>query len=137
MKNGAMANAQLTNYTIPTTLDTPSMDVHIVENAFPEGPFGAKGLGERTVLSGHALKNALLPILTVVSFQFGFLLGGAVLTETVFSWPGVGLALYNAISFRDYPLVQGGVLVVAVAFVVVNLATDLLYAFADPRIKYS
>jgi peptide/nickel transport system permease protein len=97
----------------------------------------AKGLGERTVLSGHALKNALLPILTVVSFQFGFLLGGAVLTETVFSWPGVGLALYNAISFRDYPLVQGGVLVVAVAFVVVNLATDLLYAFVDPRIKYS
>jgi peptide/nickel transport system permease protein len=97
----------------------------------------AKGLGERTVLSGHALKNALLPILTVISFQFGFLLGGAVLTETVFSWPGVGLALYNAISFRDYPLVQGGVLVVALAFVVVNLATDLVYAFVDPRIKYS
>ena len=97
----------------------------------------AKGLNESTVLSGHALKNALLPILTVVSFQFGFLLGGAVLTETVFSWPGVGLALYNAISFRDYPLVQGGVLVVAVAFVMVNLATDLLYAFVDPRIKYS
>jgi peptide/nickel transport system permease protein len=97
----------------------------------------AKGLTEGTVLSGHALKNALLPILTVVSFQLGFLLGGAVLTETVFSWPGVGLALYNAISFRDYPLVQGGVLVVAVAFVLVNLATDLLYAFVDPRIKYS
>lgn len=97
----------------------------------------AKGLTERSVLSGHALKNALLPILTVVSFQFGFLLGGAVLTETVFSWPGVGLALYNAISFRDYPLVQGGVLMVAVAFVLVNLVTDLLYAFVDPRIKYS
>ncbi len=97
----------------------------------------AKGLGERSVLTGHALKNALLPILTVVSFQFGFLLGGAVLTETVFSWPGVGLALYNAISFRDYPLVQGGVLIVAVSFVLVNLITDLLYAFVDPRIKYS
>jgi peptide/nickel transport system permease protein len=97
----------------------------------------AKGLGEGSVLTGHALKNALLPILTVVSFQFGFLLGGAVLTETVFSWPGVGLALYNAISFRDYPLVQGGVLVVAVSFVLVNLITDLLYAFVDPRIKYS
>lgn len=97
----------------------------------------AKGLAERTVLTRHTLKNALLPILTVVSLQFGFLLGGAVLTETVFSWPGVGLALYNAISFRDYPMVQGGVLVVACAFVLVNLATDLLYALIDPRIKYS
>lgn len=97
----------------------------------------AKGLGERLILTRHALANALLPVLTVVSLQFGFLLGGAVLTETVFSWPGVGLALYNAISFRDYPMVQGGVLVVAVAFVLVNLATDLLYAVIDPRIKYS
>lgn len=97
----------------------------------------AKGLAERAVLTRHTLKNALLPILTVVSLQFGFLLGGAVLTETVFSWPGVGLALFNAISFRDYPIVQGGVLVVAVAFVLVNLITDLLYAFIDPRIKYS
>ncbi len=97
----------------------------------------AKGLAERTVLTRHTLKNALLPILTVVSLQFGFLLGGAVLTETVFSWPGVGLALYNAISFRDYPMVQGGVLVVACAFVIVNLVTDLLYALIDPRIKYS
>jgi peptide/nickel transport system permease protein len=86
----------------------------------------AKGLSERAVLTRHTLKNALLPILTVVSFQFGFLLGGAVLTETVFNWPGIGLALYNAISFRDYPIVQGGVLVVAVAFVIVNLITDLL-----------
>ena len=97
----------------------------------------AKGLAERAVLTRHTLKNALLPILTVVSLQFGFLLGGAVLTETVFSWPGVGLALYNAISFRDYPMVQGGVLVVAVSFVLVNLITDLLYALIDPRIKYS
>jgi peptide/nickel transport system permease protein len=97
----------------------------------------AKGLAERAVLTRHTLKNALLPILTVVSLQFGFLLGGAVLTETVFSWPGVGLALYNAISFRDYPMVQGGVLVVACAFVIVNLITDLLYALIDPRIKYS
>jgi ABC-type dipeptide/oligopeptide/nickel transport system permease component len=97
----------------------------------------AKGLGERAVLTRHTLKNALLPILTVVSLQFGFLLGGAVLTETVFNWPGVGLALYNAISFRDYPMVQGGVLVVAVAFVLVNLITDLLYAVIDPRIRYS
>lgn len=97
----------------------------------------AKGLSERAVLTRHTLKNALLPILTVVSFQFGFLLGGAVLTETVFNWPGIGLALYNAISFRDYPIVQGGVLVVAVAFVIVNLITDLLYSLIDPRIRYS
>lgn len=97
----------------------------------------AKGLNERAVLTRHTLKNALLPILTVVSFQFGFLLGGAVLTETVFNWPGIGLALYNAISFRDYPIVQGGVLVVAVAFVIVNLITDLLYSLVDPRIRYS
>lgn len=97
----------------------------------------AKGLNERAVLTRHTLKNALLPILTVVSFQFGFLLGGAVLTETVFNWPGIGLALYNAISFRDYPIVQGGVLVVAVAFVIVNLITDLLYSLIDPRIRYS
>jgi peptide/nickel transport system permease protein len=97
----------------------------------------AKGLAEHAVLVRHTLKNALLPILTVVSLQFGFLLGGAVITETVFSWPGVGLALFNAISFRDYPVVQGGVLVVAVAFVLVNLLTDLLYAVIDPRIRYS
>ncbi|MCC6312530.1 MAG: ABC transporter permease [Thermomicrobiales bacterium] len=97
----------------------------------------AKGLTERTVLARHTLANALLPILTVVSLQFGYLLGGAVLTETVFSWPGIGLALYNAISFRDYPLVQGAVLVVATSFVVVNLLTDLLYSFLDPRIRYS
>ena len=97
----------------------------------------AKGLAERAVLVRHTLKNALLPILTVVSLQFGFLLGGAVITETVFSWPGVGLALFNAISFRDYPVVQGGVLIVAVAFVLVNLVTDLLYAVVDPRIRYS
>ncbi len=96
----------------------------------------AKGLNERIVLMRHTLKNALLPILTVVSIQFGFLLGGAVLTETVFNWPGIGLALYNAISFRDYPVVQGGVLVVAVAFVMVNLFTDLLYAVVDPRVRY-
>jgi peptide/nickel transport system permease protein len=97
----------------------------------------AKGLSERVVLTRHALTNGLLPILTVVSLQFGYLLGGAVLTETVFSWPGIGLALYNAISFRDYPLVQGAVVVVATSFVVVNLLTDILYSILDPRIRYS
>lgn len=97
----------------------------------------AKGLRERTVVLGHALQNALLPVLTVIGVQFGFLLGGAVLTETVFSWPGIGLALYNAISIRDFPMVQGGVLVVATSFVLVNLAVDMLYTFIDPRIHYS
>jgi peptide/nickel transport system permease protein len=96
----------------------------------------AKGLRERIILQRHMLINALLPILTVVSMQFGYLLGGAVLTETVFSWPGIGLALYNAISFRDYPVVQGGVIFVATAFVLVNLVTDLIYAWVDPRIRY-
>jgi peptide/nickel transport system permease protein len=97
----------------------------------------AKGLRERVVIWRHALKNALLPVLTVVGVQFGFLLGGAVLTETVFSWPGIGLALYNAISVRDLPMVQGGVLIVATSFVLVNLAVDLMYAWVDPRIKYT
>lgn len=96
----------------------------------------ARGLRERTVVLGHALQNALLPVLTVVGVQFGFLLGGTVLTETVFSWPGIGLALYNAISMRDFPVVQGGVLLVATAFVLVNLTVDLLYAVIDPRIHY-
>jgi peptide/nickel transport system permease protein len=97
----------------------------------------AKGLVERRVVLGHALRNALLPVVTVVGLQIGFLLGGAVLTETVFSWPGVGLQLYRAISTRDIPLIQGSVLLIAVTFVVINLAVDLLYALLDPRIRYA
>jgi len=97
----------------------------------------AKGLVERRVVLGHALRNALLPVVTVVGLQVGFLLGGAVLTETVFSWPGVGLQLYRAISTRDIPLIQGSVLLIAVTFVVINLAVDLLYALLDPRIRYA
>ena len=96
----------------------------------------AKGLRSALVTRRHALKNALLPILTVIAVQFGFLLGGAVITETVFSWPGLGLALYTAISMRDFPIVQGGVLVVATAFVIINLLVDLIYAWVDPRIRY-
>lgn len=96
----------------------------------------AKGLRNPVVTRRHALKNALLPVLTVIGVQFGFLLGGAVITETVFSWPGLGLALYNAISVRDFPVVQGGVLIVASAFVVINLLVDLMYAWIDPRIHY-
>lgn len=96
----------------------------------------AKGLGERRVVVRHGLTNALVPIVTVVGVQVGYLLGGAVLTETVFAWPGVGTLMLHAILQRDYPLVQGCVLVVALTFVLVNLVVDLLYAWLDPRIRY-
>lgn len=96
----------------------------------------AKGLGERNVVGRHVLKNAVNPILTVLGLQVGYLLGGAILTETVFSWPGLGSMMVRAIQARDYPLVQGGVLLVATTFVVVNLVVDLLYAVFDPRIRY-
>ena len=96
----------------------------------------AKGLIESAVVVRHGLKNALIPIVTVVGVQAGYLLGGAVLTETVFAWPGVGTLMVQGILARDFPLVQGCVLVVAVSFVLVNLAVDLLYAYLDPRIRY-
>ncbi|HKZ06432.1 MAG TPA: ABC transporter permease [Methylomirabilota bacterium] len=96
----------------------------------------AKGLGDRPVVWRHALKNALIPIVTVVGVQAGYLLGGAVLTETVFAWPGVGTLVVQGILARDVPLVQGGVLVIALSFVLVNLAVDTLYAWLDPRIKF-
>jgi peptide/nickel transport system permease protein len=96
----------------------------------------AKGLPRRTVVLSHALRNALLPVLTVVGLQTGRLLAGAILTETIFSWPGIGLWVYEAIESRDYAIVQGASLFIAVVFVSVNLVTDLLYAAVDPRIKY-
>ena len=96
----------------------------------------AKGLLERWVIFKHALKNALLPVVTIIGLQFGTLLGGAILTETIFSWPGIGLWIYEGILSRDYPVVQGGVVFVAVAFVIINLLIDLSYAFLDPRIQY-
>jgi len=96
----------------------------------------AKGLVERMVVARHGLRNALIPIVTVVGVQAGYLLGGAVLTETVFAWPGVGTLMVQGILARDFPLVQGCVLVVALSFVVINLAVDLLYAWIDPRIRY-
>jgi peptide/nickel transport system permease protein len=97
----------------------------------------AKGLAERRVIWGHALKNAMLPVLTVIGVQMGYLLGGSILVETVFSWPGLGLQLFRAISSRDLPLVQGGVMLVSAVFVFLNLAVDLLYAVLDPRVRYS
>ncbi len=95
----------------------------------------AKGLSEKVVINRHGLKNALIPIVTVIGLQFGWLLGGAVLTETVFAWPGVGRLMVDAIRQRDFPVVQGGVLLLALTFSVVNLAVDILYAYIDPRIK--
>ena len=95
----------------------------------------AKGLSELTVLSRHALRNALLPIVTLVALDFGILLGGAVVTETVFAWPGVGRLTVQAIGTRDYPLVQASVFVLSLIFVLINLLTDLLYAYLDPRVR--
>ncbi len=97
----------------------------------------AKGVPELRVLRRHALRNALIPVLTVIGLQFGELLGGAVLTETVFGWPGIGRLLVDSIFSRDYPMVQGIVLVFAFLFALVNLLVDLLYGLLDPRIRYA
>lgn len=97
----------------------------------------AKGLPTRLVVVRHALRNALLPVVTVVGLQIGGLLGGAILTETIFAWPGMGLWMYQAILQRDYPIVQAGVLVAAVVFVLINLVVDLSYTLLDPRIRYT
>jgi peptide/nickel transport system permease protein len=96
----------------------------------------AKGLPESRVLLKHALKNCLIPVVTVIGLQFGTLLAGAIITETIFSWPGIGRLTIQAINSRDYPLVQGCILMIACTYVFVNLVTDLLYGFLDPRIKY-
>ncbi|MDI7250472.1 MAG: ABC transporter permease [Bacillota bacterium] len=96
----------------------------------------SKGLAERVVVYKHALKNALIPVVTVVGLTVGRLLGGAVLTETIFSWPGLGKFAVDAIYARDYPQVQGVVLLIAAGFVLVNLLVDVMYVFLDPRIRY-
>lgn len=96
----------------------------------------AKGLREQVVIGKHALKNALIPLVTVAGMQFGFLIGGTVIIETVFAWPGVGRLVVQAIFSRDYPLVQATVLVLAVLFVLINLITDLIYLYLDPQISY-
>jgi peptide/nickel transport system permease protein/oligopeptide transport system permease protein len=96
----------------------------------------SKGLKEQVVVVKHALKNALIPIVTVVGLQFGLLLGGAVLTETVFAWPGLGRLIVDSILGRDYPVIQGTILVFGLLYILVNLAVDLIYAYIDPRIKY-
>jgi peptide/nickel transport system permease protein/oligopeptide transport system permease protein len=96
----------------------------------------AKGVSERRVVLFHALRNALIPVITVIGLRFGALLSGAVLTETVFAWPGVGRLVVDSVSARDYPVVQGAVLVIALSFVLINLMVDLLYGVVNPRIRY-
>ena len=97
----------------------------------------AKGLAGRAVVIGHGLRNALLPVVTVIGLQVGSLLTGAILTETIFSWPGVGRFMYDSILFRDYPVILAGILLFSLVFVLVNLCVDVLYAFLDPRIRYA
>ncbi|MGO4286547.1 ABC transporter permease [Bosea sp. UNC402CLCol] len=95
----------------------------------------AKGLGERTVLLRHTLRNALVPVVTLIGLQIGFLLGGAVVTETVFSWPGIGRLAVGAILSSDLPMAQGTIIVLSLGFILVNLAVDVLYAVLDPRVR--
>jgi peptide/nickel transport system permease protein len=96
----------------------------------------AKGLNERVITGRHALKNALIPVVTIVGLQIGYLLGGDILIEIVFSYPGIGLAMVNGILARDFPLVQGAILLVASSYVLINLGVDITYAYLDPRIHY-
>ena len=97
----------------------------------------SKGVDERGIVFRHAFRNTLVTIVTVLGLEMGFLLAGAVYVESVFSWPGVGLMLVNAILTRDFPLIQGGVLLLATTYVVINLLADVLYAYLDPRIHYA
>ena len=96
----------------------------------------AKGVPERSVIWHHALRNALIPIITMVGLQFGFLLGGSIVVETVFSWPGVGRLLVDSVSLRDYPVIQALILLFSIQFIVINLLVDVLYVFANPEIRY-
>lgn len=96
----------------------------------------AKGLKEKTIIWIHALKNSMIPVITVIGLNFGFLLGGTIITEQVFAINGVGRLMIDAIAARDFPMVQGSVLLVATLFVLVNLLVDIIYVFIDPRISY-
>lgn len=96
----------------------------------------ARGLSEARAVIAHALRNSLIPVVTIVGLQFGAVLTGTIITETIFAWPGVGRLLIQAISFRDYPLVQGCILLIAVTYVAMNLLVDLVYGWLDPRIRY-
>ena len=126
---GMYSMAIITRMTRSTMLETLGQDY--IRTA------RAKGISETKVIGKHALRNSLIPVTTVIGLQFGALLGGALLTESVFSWPGIGKFTVDSILKSDFPVVQGIVLLVAVIFVLINLGTDLMYAFLDPRIKYS
>uniref|UniRef100_A0A7V4EGP9 ABC transporter permease n=1 Tax=Thermus tengchongensis TaxID=1214928 RepID=A0A7V4EGP9_9DEIN len=125
---GVNATALLARMTRGTLLEVLSQDY--IRTA------RAKGLRERVVVFKHALRNALIPVVTVAGLEFGSLLAGAVITETIFAWPGLGQLLVGSILARDYPVVQGAVLLVATSFILVNLLVDLLYAWIDPRVRY-
>jgi peptide/nickel transport system permease protein len=124
----AFVVAFIARMTRSTMLETLSQDFTTTARS--------KGLKEHVVIVKHALRNALIPIITVVGLQFGLLLGGAVLTETVFAWPGVGRLIVDSILARDYPMIQGTILIFGLLYLFVNLAVDLIYAFVDPRIRY-
>jgi peptide/nickel transport system permease protein len=126
---GMYSMAIITRMTRSTMLDTLGQDY--IRTA------RAKGISETKVIGKHALRNSLIPVTTVIGLQFGALLGGALLTESVFSWPGIGKYTVDSILKSDFPVVQGIVLLVAVIFVLINLIADLLYAYLDPRIKYA
>jgi ABC-type dipeptide/oligopeptide/nickel transport system permease component len=96
----------------------------------------ARGVSRASAIGAHALRNSLIPLMTIIALQFGAVLTGAVITETIFAWPGIGRLLIQSTGFRDYPLVQGCILLIAVTYVTVNLVTDLLYGVVDPRIRY-
>ena len=96
----------------------------------------AKGLSSRAVIWGHGLKNALIPVVTYLGLDLGAMVGGTILTETVFRWPGIGLTIFQAINLRDWPIVMGGVIIIVLLVMVINLIVDISYAFLDPRIRY-
>jgi peptide/nickel transport system permease protein len=126
---GMYSMAIITRMTRSSMLDTLGQDYVRTSRA--------KGISETKVVGKHALRNSLIPVTTVIGLQFGGLLGGALLTESVFSWPGIGKFTVDSILKSDFPMVQGIVLLVAVVFVLINLAADLMYAYLDPRIKYA
>jgi len=124
---GTSAIASITRMTRSTMLESLTQDY--VRTA------RSKGLQRRKVVYLHALRNAMIPVVTVIGLQFGGLLSGAVITETIFNWPGVGRLAVEAINARDMPVIQGVVMVFAVMYALVNLLTDVLYAYLDPRLR--
>ncbi len=124
----AFVVAFIARMTRSTMLETLSQDFTTTARS--------KGLHEKVVVIKHAFKNAMIPIITVVGLQFGLLLGGAVLTETVFAWPGLGRLIVDSILARDYPVIQGTILIFGLLYILVNLIVDLIYALVDPRIRY-